>query len=219
MNCTKVRTALSAISDRRLRDPEPSAVAEHLAGCPDCRQFACDLRSVSVALKELKPKQPPTELTYQLRVLVSHERARVEQGAEWWPSFRFRLQQILRPLAVPAAGGIFSSLLFFAVLAPNFTVHASTGWDVPVVGCTAVSMVSPSPFGFNGRDITVEVTIDENNKVSDYSVQGAKLSNQEMHDVANFILFSTFKAATAFGQPVSSKMLLNLTHTDNSVRS
>ena len=62
---------------------------------------------------------------------------------------------------------------------------------------TQVAIVNPSPFGFNGQDVTVEVTIDENGVVSDYSVPGGKLSKDEMRDVANFLLFTSFKAATA----------------------
>jgi hypothetical protein len=127
------------------------------------------------------------------------------------------MNQILRPMAVPAAGGVFLSLVFFGLLAPNFVVHANTKNDVPVPmypSPTQVSILNPSPFGFNGQDITVEVTVDKNGAVSDYKVQGGEKSKDELKDVANFILFTTFKAATVFGQPVSSKLLLNINHID-----
>lgn len=214
MTCSNVRTSLSAMNDCRLREPERAAVVQHLVGCASCRQLERELRSVSNALKETTPKRPPLDLTYRLRVIASHERARMLQGSDWWSTVRFRLNQILRPLAVPAAGGIFSSLLFFAILTPSFTVHANTHNDVPVGLYTQSAFVTPSPFGFNGRDITVEVTVDETGAVSDYSVPGGKLSKDEMGAVANFILFSSFKAATAFGQPVSSKLLLKISHID-----
>ena len=214
MTCSKVRTGLSAMYDCRLREPERAAVVQHLADCANCRRIERELRSVSMALKEATPRRPPLDLTYRLRVLASHERVRMLNGSDWWSSIRFRLNQILRPLAVPAAGGILSSLLFFAILTPSFTVHANTRNDVPVGLYTQVSIVNPSPFGFKAGDITVEVTVDENGAVSDLSVPGGKLTKDEMSDVANFILFTTFKAATAFGQPVSSKRLLNITHID-----
>jgi hypothetical protein len=203
------------MNDCRLREPERLSVVQHLADCANCRRHERELRAVSMALKEASPCRPPLDLTYRLRVLASHERARMLKGSDWWDSIRFRLNQILRPLAVPAAGGILSSLLFFAILTPSFTVHAVNNTnDPPVWLYTQVSIVSPSPFGFNGRDIMVEVTVDETGAVSDYSVPGGKLSKDEMHDVANFILFTNFKAATAFGQPISGKMLLNITHID-----
>jgi len=214
MTCSKVRTSLSAMTDRQLPEPERAAVVRHLSGCADCRQLERELRSVSMALKETTPKRPPLDLTYRLRVMASHERVRLLTGSNWWASARFRLNQILRPLAVPAAGGVLFSLLFFAILTPSVTVHANTHNDVPMGLYTPVAMVSPSPFGFNGQDIVVEVTIDQSGAVSDYSVPGGKLPKAEMSDVASFILFTTFKAATVFGQPVSSKMLLSLTHTD-----
>ena len=211
MTCSKVRTSLSAMHDCRLRESERAAVVQHVADCANCRRLECELRSVSMALREAQPKLPPLDLTYRLRVLASHERSRMLKGSQWWPAIRFRLNQILRPLAVPAVGGVISSLLFFAILTPSFTVHANTRTDVPL-RYTQVAIVDPSPFGFDGRDITVEVTVDETGTVSNYSVQGGKFTKDEMKDVANFILFTSFKAATAFGQPVSSKLLLNITH-------
>jgi len=170
---------------------------------------------VSLALQEAPHHRAPLDLTYRLRVLASHERARMLKGSNWWSTIRFRLNQILRPLVVPAAGGILASILFFGIFTSSFPVHAgNTLNDTPVWLYTQSSIVNPSPFGFSGRDITVEVTVDENGRATDYSVQGGKLSKEEMHDVANFILFTSFKAATAFGQPVSSKLMLSidLTH-------
>lgn len=214
MLCRRMRTSLSAMTDGRLREPDQTAVLEHLADCADCRQYERELRSVSHALRETARKRPPLELAYRLRVIASHERVRTLAGSDWWSSLRFRLNQILRPLAVPAAGGLFSSMLFFALLVPSFTVHANTHNDVPVGLFTQVTVVNPSPFGFNGKDIIVEISIDENGVVSDYSVPGVVLSKDEMRDIGNFILFTSFKAATAFGQPVPGKMLLPIRHID-----
>ncbi len=82
-----------------------------------------------------------------------------------------------------------------------------------------MSIANPSPFAFNGlilrreappQDVMVELTIDESGTVSDYSIPSGKLSNDEMRDVRNFLLFTSFKAATAFGRPVPSKMLPNI---------
>ena len=112
MTCSKVRTSLSAMNDCRLRESEHAAVVQHLADCANCRRVECELRSVSMALKEVAPKRPPLELTYRLRVLASHERARMLKGSDWWATIRFRLNQILRPLAVPAAGGFFHPCCF-----------------------------------------------------------------------------------------------------------
>src|SRR5580704_17889259 len=112
MTCSKVRTSLSAMNDYRLCEPERAAVVQHLADCTDCQQHENELKFLSLALREVTPRRPPTDLTYRLRVLASHERARMIAGSNWWTTIRFRCNQILRPLAVPAAGGFFASLLF-----------------------------------------------------------------------------------------------------------
>jgi len=207
------------MNDCRLSEPERAAVVQHLIDCGDCEQRERELRFVSLALRETTPFHPPVDLTYRLRVLASHERARMLAGTNWWSTIRFRLNQILRPLAVPAAGGIFASLLAFAILVPNFTVHASTTNDVPVGLYTQVTILNPSPFEFNGRDVMVELTIDENGAISDVAIPGAQLSKDDMRAIGNFLLFTNFKAATAFGQPIASKFLLNISHTTIDVRS
>jgi len=202
------------MNDCRLFEPERAPVVLHLTECTDCRRYERELKFVSLALREAAPKRPPVDLTYRLRVLASHERARMIAGSNWWSSIRFRLNQILRPLAVPVVGGLFASLMSFAVLVPSFTVHANTTNDVPVGLYTKVAIAEPSPFAFDGQDVMVELTIDQTGAISDYSVPGGKLSKDEMRAVGNFLLFTSFKAATAFGQPITSKTLLNISRID-----
>lgn len=216
MKCSNARTSLSAMNDCRLREPERAALVEHLAACTDCQRYDWELKSVSLALKEMPSRRPPLDLTYRLRVLASHERARMMAGSNWWSALRFHFNQILKPLAVPVAGGFFASLLAFAILVPNFTVHASTTNDVPILGVyTPVTIVSSSPFAFSGKDVTIELTIDENGAVSDYTIPGeGKISKDEMRDVGNYLIFTSFKAATVFGQPITTKTLLNIAHID-----
>jgi hypothetical protein len=215
MMCNEVRTSLSAMLDRRLREPEQAAVELHLTCCSDCRRYERELRVVSLGLRETAPLRPPVDLTYRLRVIASHERARMIAGSNWWTALRFRLNQVIRPLAVPAAGGLFASLLSFAILAPNFTVHASTVPDKPVPLYTKVSIENPSPFEFHGqKDVMIELTVDENGAVSDYSIPSGNLDKDAMRAVGNFLLFTTFRAATVFGHPVSSTLLVNISHMD-----
>ena len=208
MTCSKVRTSLSAMNDSRLREPERAAVVQHLTECTDCRGYRHELRLVSQALREIAPHRPPVDLTYRLRVLASHERARMIAGSDWWSTSPLSFQSDSAAIGGSGRGGFMASLLAFAILVPNFTVHASTGNDVPVGLYTQVSIINPSPFAFNGQDVMVELTIDETGAVSDYSFPGGTLSKAELRAVGNFLLFTSFKAATAFGQPVTSKKLL-----------
>jgi hypothetical protein len=202
------------MNDFRQSGLERAAVVQHLAECTECERYQRELGYITLGLRELTPQRPPVDLTYRLRVIASHERARMNAGSNWFSLFRFRLNQILRPLAVPAAGGIFASLLFFAILAPNFTVHASTDHDVPLPVFTPVSIVDFSPFTIHGPDIMVELTIDETGNVSDYAVPGGVMTKDEMRAVGNVILFTSFKPAISYGRPVSSKLLLNIAHMD-----
>jgi hypothetical protein len=202
------------MNDFRQGSPERAAVVQHLTECTECEQYEREIGYVTLGLRELKPQRPPVDLTYRLRVIASHERARMIAGSNWFSLLRFRLNQILRPLAVPAAGGIFASLLFFAILAPSFTVHASNIKDVPIGVFTPVSILDQSPFTFHSPDIMLELTIDENGNVTDYNVPSGTLTRDEMRAIGNVVLFTSFKAATAYGRPVPSKLLLNIAHID-----
>ena len=214
MKCSRVRTSLSAMNEFRQSEPERAAVAQHLAGCPDCERYGREIAYTSLGLRELGPHRVPVDLTYRLRVLASHERTRMIAGSNWWSLLRFRLNQLLRPLAVPAAGGIFASLLFFAILAPSFTVHASNTRDVPIGLYTSAAILEPSPFTFHSPDILVELTIDENGNVSDYSVPAGNVTRDEMMAIGNVVLFTTFRPATSNGRPVPAKTLVNIAHMD-----
>lgn len=214
MKCSKVRTSLSAMNDFRQSELERAAVAQHLAGCTECEQYQQEIAYGTLGLRELAPQRPPVDLTYRLRVLASHERARMIAGSNWFSLLRFRLNQILRPLAVPAAGGLFASLLSFAILAPSFTVHASNVNDVPIGWYTPAAIADPSPFTFHAPDIMVELTIDEKGNVSDYSIPSGKMTRDEMRAIGNVVLFTSFRAATANGRPVTTKQLFNIAHID-----
>ena len=40
------------------------------------------------------------------------------------------------------------------------------------------------------------------------------MSPEQMHDIGNLVLYSTFKPATSFGQRVSGKILVGIHHID-----
>jgi hypothetical protein len=57
-------------------------------------------------LRSLRPRVPPSGLTTSLRVLASRERQR-RLGADWPGRLRLFAANLMRPLALPLAGGVF----------------------------------------------------------------------------------------------------------------
>src|ERR1700761_681525 len=95
-------------------------------------------RDVTRDLRNLSRRTPPAELRSALRVLASHERERViRASAAASPAWVDRLQlfskNLMRPLALPFAGGTFSAIVAFSMwLSTGSTVHASNGFDIPI---------------------------------------------------------------------------------------
>ena len=126
----------------------------------------------------------------------------------------------MRPVALPFAGGLLSTLVLFSILVPslsfnhNFTdealftypdgevvvvdsggVYTSAGLvDVPRL--TRVGAISADDAN------VVTLTIDANGRVSDYAVARGRLTS----DLMNIIMFSEFKPATFMGIPIPSKV-------------
>ncbi|MGI8991720.1 MAG: anti-sigma factor family protein [Bryobacteraceae bacterium] len=208
MSCENVQKSLSAFLDGEIDREERERVSFHLAGCRDCTSYSQELDSVRALMLELPVLQCPPRLQTALRVIASRERTR----RSWRDRASLAVHNIMRPLAVPAAGGLLCAFLLFAVLCDGIGRAGSLGNDVPSGLFTQVTVEDPSPFGCSGRDVMVELTIDRHGNVADYSVPGGKLSRDEMREMGNLILFTSFNPATAYGLPLSSKVMVSFRH-------
>src|SRR5438105_4363945 len=102
---------------------------------------------LSRALRALPVPVPPPGLTTSLRVIASRERQRRVSarhlGAalsalhDRWELFTHNL---MRPLALPIAGGVFSAVALFSMLVPTYPVRAGSTFDVPTVLTTQVAV-------------------------------------------------------------------------------
>ncbi len=172
--------------------------------------------TVENELRALPKREVPAELTMRLRVVASQQRE-VNRGqadfATAWSRWRMRMRlsvrDLMRPLAVPAAGGILSSIVCFCMLAGTFSIpRLSATNDVPLGFTTQVQVDQLSPFGYMGHDVVIELTIDKEGKVANYSAHGS-VTRDDMKQLGNLILFTSFAPATVFGQPTSGKILLS----------
>jgi hypothetical protein len=167
------------------------------------------------------PQRPvPVSLSSRLRVKASHERARRLTRINWrtmiraWAAnVRLAMDNAMRPVAVPFAGGLCSALVLFTLLMPNLGFPHHITNDVPIALYTEASMVDMgmiemAPFYLASNDeIVVEVSIDENGQITDYSVpRGVKLTSDLTTAIGRVMLFTSFSPATVFGQPTASKV-------------
>ncbi len=195
-------------------------VAMHLRECGECDLHRAEVRSLRTGLKSLPQMSVSPLLRTRLRVIASRERSRQalrRNLAARIIEFRSRLKllfdNVLRPIAVPAAGGMLASFLCFGVIVDTLHVHPEWDYDIPVGLFTQVTIDDVSPFSvINGKDVLVQLTIDKTGAVSGFEVPQGTASPDELKEIGNLVLYSSFTPATAFGQRVTGKILVNIQH-------
>jgi len=220
MNCRAVKDQLPTYLEGDLPDAEARVVALHLATCVACRSCSDELgRSrlhLMASLRSLPSPLPPPTLLNRLRIAASYEIERshgrldfTSASRRWWMRARLTMHDLMQPLAVPAAGGLLSSIVCFVMLADTlgFPQQKLGVNDIPLGFTTQVQVDQLSPFGYAGRDVVVELTIDRDGHVANYAARGA-VTRDDMKQLNNLILFTSFEPATVFGQPTSGKILL-----------
>jgi Putative zinc-finger len=225
MNCGAVRRALWDYAAGKLGKGELAGVARHLQDCRECDLHRAEVRSLRTGLKSFREKSVSSLLSTRLKVIASKERSRLLLRRDLAARLKdlrstaaLAFDHLLRPFAVPAAGGILAS--FFCITMIVDTLHFHPEWqpDIPVVGMfTQASIDGMSPFSVDGPDVTLQVTVDATGAVSDFEVPPDGKTNQnaspaEMKEIGNMVLFSTFTPATSFGQHVSGKVIVGSRH-------
>ena len=175
-----------------------------------------EFRDVRELLRELPEREPAADLRMRLRVLASKESSRRHARATWykrcrtWLSdFRLIADNLMRPLAIPTAGGFVSALLLFGVLAPMLSTPGTivAGQDVPTQLYKGATVRSYMPLHINDEALTVEVTINDEGRVIGYSIPGAENSNPEpRRSIENYLMFMEFTPVRNFGNPVKGKV-------------
>src|SRR5260221_529027 len=123
----------------------------------------------------------------------------------WWEGARLVIDNLMRPLAAPVAGGLTSALFIFGTLVPYLGLLRSPAVGNPTALYTESSVESVADSGSKASDDTLlEVQIDGQGKMVDYAV----LQGQMNSDVGNFLLFTTYTPATLLQQLTSSRIVI-----------
>jgi hypothetical protein len=214
MKCYGYDRRISAYLDGRLTEQEHREVALHLEWCDGCAAGVKELGQVRNGLRDLPPAVAPPDLEVSLRVIASKERTRRVARAtlsalskNWLSNVRLWTNNLMRPLAIPTLGGLTSAVVLFSMLVrvPAFTRSVENSIDVPTPFYTAATVKSSmAPFGLIREDLFVDVTIDGNGRMVDYTIpQGQPIvsSPELLRDIENHLLFTEFTPAMTFGQP------------------
>jgi hypothetical protein len=166
-------------------------------------------------LRNLPPRVPPVELATSLRVIASRERQRLQQGRGWGHLFaawldrtRLTVQDMLRPLMLPATGGVFSAVVLFSMwLAPTYPLRAKMVGDIPTQLTTGVQ-IQRSVTAALSASVLLDVDVDDQGHLLGYQiVSGADVVADPLmrRRMETALWFTTFSPATAFGMPMAGK--------------
>jgi len=215
MDCWSVRSKISAFLDGALADGERREIREHRAACNSCSREIERFERVRTALLTLPKAGVPPELTARLRVTASRVLSRSSAAESGWPKWRDRLElaakNLMRPLALPLAGGVCSAIVLFSALVPTFNStfamnKSHSAIDVPTMLATEPMVKYTAPVAFPETDVVLDLTIDDQGQVVNYTIVSAapgQRLDQLRPIIENKLLFTGFWPATAFGRPVA----------------
>jgi hypothetical protein len=169
----------------------------------------------------VRKSDPPADLAVRIKVAAAQSR-----HSQDWPS-RFRrikdraeilLDNVFRPLTVPATGGVISAIvvfvLVFQMIVPGITVRAVQN-DVELNLMRPAELLSlsdyPQSWAPEKNDLElslphgllVDVTVDAHGLMTDYQILSGPNSQEMRHQLDQMLLFSRFSPMMSFGRPTA----------------
>jgi len=223
MGCDNVHNLIPLLLDEEGPVSNRESLFLHLQSCRECAAELESAQNLRAALRKMDRAAVPAALSMRLRVLASHERdrqrSRVSLSARlrsWRNRAQLTFDNLMRPLALPFAGGFLSALVVFGTLVPTLTFHHAFPdqslftypYGEVVALCSNGAYFSQTsgdiPRIVRGDDANipqdanvVDLVIDENGRVSDWSLARGQLTP----DLQSIIMFSQFRPATYLGLP------------------
>jgi hypothetical protein len=225
MKCNTVRTKLAGYLDDAVTGAalvkERAHIREHLEACGFCREELQRYRKLSVLLSRVPKNVPPADLAVRIRVAaaqavptqdLSSRMRRIRDRAE------LLLDNVFRPLTVPATGGFFSAIVVFALvlqlIVPGITVRAVPN-DVPLNILRPAELITlsdyPSSWAPEQHDVElalphgllIDVTVDQHGQMVAYQILSGPKSVDLRHQLDQMLLFSRFRPMMSFGRPTA----------------
>jgi len=225
MKCTTVQTKLAGYLDDAIsvsaQVQERGQISAHLAGCSNCREQLQRFRKLSVLLSRVPKAVPPAHLAVRIKVAAAqaqHSQNWSSRLRHWKDRAEVVLDNVFRPLTLPATGGLFSAILVFAVvfqmIAPGITVRAVQN-DVQLNLMRPAELITlsdyPQTWAPEKHDLElslphgllVDVIVDAHGQMTDYQILSGPSSTELRHQLDQMLLFSRFSPMTSFGRPTA----------------
>jgi hypothetical protein len=177
MTCWNVKRRSADFVDRRLRRREHSKIEAHLRECDECAIEIDQIRSIRLSLARLRSPATPVSLRTKLLILASKERQILvetngSRSRRLWNYWKLRLNELTRPITIPATGGLLSSVLLFSALALTIsTTTRQVGYEVPIMYADHMDAnLVPVELKLKSS-VVLTLSLDGRGRITDYAVR------------------------------------------------
>ena len=222
MNCREAQHYLPGYMDGAVRARERAHLRRHLESCGSCRRELERYRILAGRLAQVEPVLPPPDLAMRIRVKASRKRPWWAVPGEIWSRTLLISQNILKPLAFPATGGVLTAIAVFLFVTQGMLVGLPVGAgtdDLPLNLVQPAELESLAPFPIadidadshaNAGALLLEATLDAQGQVVYYKILSGPTSPELQRQIDQVLLFSRFRPQSEFGRPMGGgRVLLN----------
>jgi Putative zinc-finger len=217
MECKQTLKLLNSYVDDMLSWEEVASVDEHLHICSQCSYELHQLKTLRQLMRSMRRQQPPTDLALRTQIRASKQDIRLVLERAF-----AKVEDFLRPIAIPAFSGVALTVVFFIILLSTLFTGANlsaSDRDIPLGLITEPRARSlyMSQFVQLGNlvslrePITVETYVGTDGRIIDYKILSGPRDRATVRSLNEFFFFEvSFDPATSFGRPTHGKIVLSL---------
>jgi hypothetical protein len=205
--CVEIRSYFSDYLDGLCPPDVLRSIRFHLIYCVPCQEELESWEALRAELRALPRHHVPPDLALRLRVELSQRLHRNLLMRLW-----VHLENALRPLLLPASGGVLAAMVCFILFMGSTVVPTSHAPDVPLQLVTPprVDRLAPIDFTTDEKPLVLVTKIDAGGRVRSYRLLSGPSSPELIQHLDRMIYFSTFRPATMFGRPTDGQVVLSL---------
>ncbi len=183
------------------------SIRYHLEFCAACRNELERVETVMSDMHSLPTRRVPPELALRLRVQLSRQLHQNLLGRAL-----IAIDNALRPLLLPASGGVLAAILCFVLIVGSQMVPTPSLASVPSVTNKPARILNLAPINFpmNDEGIVVVTNIDAEGRVLSYQVLSGSPSSEMLRRLDRMMYFSHFQPAMMDGKPTDGQVVLSL---------
>jgi hypothetical protein len=222
MTCSEAEKSLAGYLDGAIRSRNHAGIREHLNSCPACRRDLEGYRRMALQLARVEPVPVPKDLATRIRVTASKSHSPWHHAGQAWSRLALSFENLVRPFAVPATGGLLTALAVFVLVVQNILVGVPLGGIVPndlpldLVQPARLESLAPFPIPGVSRGTTdsgallLEAVLNSHGEVVSYRILSGPTDVAVQKQIDEVLMFSRFRPEISFGLPMDGgRVLLN----------